>query len=810
MSDPGKPSLLSLSISLPEKQPDVGPIFSVVMDDAGNLYCSDEFNHSVFSLDAQGHLRWLRCTRGSDPGNFNYPRGLALGFVTCRDLDYPCLAVSDAWNSRIQFLDLEGNFLTLWNNTGGTAMKELSDVRFIAENERGESYWLVLDRGNHRVCACNKEGSLLFQVGRQWPPSARRHWSDFQLMFWDGLTEPGQFPAYAPYDGLYYPERILGSTEGCPLLWESSSRTCLIIANGNAIPLHVEKYADGIGIAADLEGMVEWSPSRSTLRWQGLDGSLLDEMVIPGRPVFSNLPSASVWIQQDQKLVLTNRRNEGTRISSLSHHSPLLLRAAARAMESLDTDLMKKAAGSVRATVKEMKALGREAVKMMDGANESAEDLTQAKQRIEKLPQEFQACTLAVQESAHLLCLAALAMRLANLGNDETRSNEVFLRWREASQFLVSSLYQDFLDIVDARDDIELHRWLLTAKRFRQRKTDLQLPLLLEQLQSILEVMKSRLHRWWTPSNSPRHESSATPTEPIIGSIGIPHRRIGHGHASRVLTEIDRIQFEDASGASLAGPMFLTPLGAGTFFVSFFTSGHVAELTPDGRIKQLIGAGKTRVRGFQGPAGLALDERQRLWVAESNAGQIRIIDPPYDGPGRVLSVESEEASLSFPIGLCAWQGGILVADAKENLLMRISLEGRSDVFIDAIGHGSGEVRCPTTLCRDEAAPAGFWVVDKFNHRLQHLDSQLHITRQVGGLGLDKGKLFYPYGVGILHDRTLAVSQLGEPWALKLFSEFGEEIGALLLDYSPTGILVHADKIYVAATDRNSIYVYERR
>jgi hypothetical protein len=196
-------------------------------------------------------------------------------------------------------------------------------------------------------------------------------------------------------------------------------------------------------------------------------------------------------------------------------------------------------------------------------------------------------------------------------------------------------------------------------------------------------------------------------------------------------------------------------------------------------------------------------------VAEANAGQIRVIDPPYDGPGRALSLIPDEPGLSQPIGLCSWPGGVLAADAKENLVMQINSNGQSRILIDAIGRGPGQIRCPTTLYRDEATPTGFWLVDKLNHRLQHFDSGWNVTQQVGRLGLGRGELFNPCGAGIFNDRMLLVSQQGDPWALKLFGEFGEETGSLLLDYCPTGILVQAHRVFVAEIYGNAVRIYER-
>ena len=45
-----------------------GPLHTIVTDPDGNIYYSDEINHSVVSLKGDGSVRWHRTEKGSDPG----------------------------------------------------------------------------------------------------------------------------------------------------------------------------------------------------------------------------------------------------------------------------------------------------------------------------------------------------------------------------------------------------------------------------------------------------------------------------------------------------------------------------------------------------------------------------------------------------------------------------------------------------------------------------------------------------------------------------------------------------------------------
>ena len=82
------------------QDPAVERVSGIAMDDQGNIFLSDEYNHRVLKLSVSGDILWTTGGKGSDEGSFSHPRGLAI----LEDPGY--LLVCDSWNHRIVALDL--------------------------------------------------------------------------------------------------------------------------------------------------------------------------------------------------------------------------------------------------------------------------------------------------------------------------------------------------------------------------------------------------------------------------------------------------------------------------------------------------------------------------------------------------------------------------------------------------------------------------------------------------------------------------------------------------------------------------------
>lgn len=122
----------------------------------GRLYVLDAKKSSLFILESGGQNpgRLIKTVggKGSDRGQFNSPRGVAVG-------PGAKVYVADTGNSRVQFFDAEGNLLGVFGSPGSRA-GELKKPESVAVGGDGRVY--VADTGNDRIQIYTKEGIFLY------------------------------------------------------------------------------------------------------------------------------------------------------------------------------------------------------------------------------------------------------------------------------------------------------------------------------------------------------------------------------------------------------------------------------------------------------------------------------------------------------------------------------------------------------------------------------------------------------------------------------------------------------------------------
>jgi tetratricopeptide (TPR) repeat protein len=144
--------------------PEPVQMHTAARDTQGRLYLSDEFNHRVIVLDSSGKCLNVVGKRGNGPGEFWYPRGLAV----VEDGGAFLLVVCDAWNHRIQVFDLgKEGFETRPSAFGsiGEGEDQFNEPCVVLPDGNGRVW--ILDRCNHRLKLCSLDGKTLKIIGRR-------------------------------------------------------------------------------------------------------------------------------------------------------------------------------------------------------------------------------------------------------------------------------------------------------------------------------------------------------------------------------------------------------------------------------------------------------------------------------------------------------------------------------------------------------------------------------------------------------------------------------------------------------------------
>jgi hypothetical protein len=166
-------------------------------------------------------------------------------------------------------------------------------------------------------------------------------------------------------------------------------------------------------------------------------------------------------------------------------------------------------------------------------------------------------------------------------------------------------------------------------------------------------------------------------------------RKITSRGVVSTLAGTGRPGYTDGMGsiAQFHDPMTVVVDRSGRLFVADSGNHAIRMILPEGRVSTVAGSpqagaidGRRAAARFNWPAGLAVDQRDNLYVADSNNALIRMISPDGqvttlagighagsdDGPGNT-------AGFHFPTGVAVdRQGNVYVADSANNMIRLIS------------------------------------------------------------------------------------------------------------------------------------------
>ena len=131
-------------------------VSGVAVDKDDNIFVSDNGNHCVYKFNKNGELLERVGKRGSGPGEFNNPRGVAVAG--------DCVFVCDCDNHRIQVLTRELQPVKQFGSRG-SGDGHLYYPDSIAVDSEGMLY--VSDYNNHRVQVFTGNGEFVYSFGKK-------------------------------------------------------------------------------------------------------------------------------------------------------------------------------------------------------------------------------------------------------------------------------------------------------------------------------------------------------------------------------------------------------------------------------------------------------------------------------------------------------------------------------------------------------------------------------------------------------------------------------------------------------------------
>jgi hypothetical protein len=799
-----------------------GSIHTIISDESGSLYFSDELNHTVASADSQGMLRWHKGGKGSAPAQFVYPRGLRLGWIVKGNEWLRALAVCDSWNLRIQFFSLSGDYLYEWSSAAGTPFGEVSDIRFLTpknSTDPHEGIWLFLDRSNHCLWILRPDGAFISRIGRCLAPHLERAWSA-KTMESCRIGPAGDLSDRFFYDPAYYPDRVLGSGTESLFIWEPLSKHLKQIFHGSLLPLPLEIGISEECVAADEGGILVWDTVSCHLTYYNAEGNPAAKACLEGRPVFSDLQVPSLWTQQGCDLSLCQLRLSSDPIKT--NPLTLLHRCTRKKLDSLLCSgvFVIPVIDRLHET---MRLLQASCSNFWESLNHWAagETLTMPHEQtlsqwlldLQTVHRDFASALQDAYPELFILLHIDPEMQAGKQAGD-------FYGIRRILSPIADAVEEEFIRLQARYDEISV--WQTSASRIAEKHPPHNLSSIVNALklyqqgmQTILQEL-SQIHNDLQSTimliNSESSSVALHPSTPFLCLSPIPITSMRPARRRETfLHEIDRISVGDSGNNTPQHPHSFAQTSDRHIYVSLASGQNILHMDPSGKVLGRLIAQDQLSGQLKAPIGLAVDRTDRLWIADYLAHNI-VACHPSDSHFVPIAWAPEDCTPLFsPHGVCCiTDGSLVIGDTGNFRILRLTGHHLSTIVSRHPERGHGEFLHPTTLFIDPSDHTGsFWIVDHRNHRLQELDTNGATITQIGRCGFGNGRFIFPECAAFLPDGSLLVSQFRFSRELKLFDRNGNEQDRSIVDFAPAGILTYGRTILIADILGDQIRIFER-
>jgi hypothetical protein len=804
------------TIKLPYFDREPGPLHTILQDECNHIYYSDEINHSLVSLTADGDVRWHRGEHGTKAAEFNYPKGIELGWINEKGNKTRCIAVCDSWNHRIQFLDLDGNFLTAWDFAGDISFNDVVDIRFVdidGDSKRGSPCWLVLDRGHHSLFGLNLSGHLIFKIGRALPENLECCWP-----MPGERPNPQSFPLDSfgdclPYDPLFMPLRIFGNSREALFVLEPKSRRLKQAALSNFLPVWIKLPSGAEWIGADEHGLLCFDKSAGRLGSYDSKSHSWQSALLNGVAISSGRSSREIWSQNDSAVCHWDCTLGEEECNQHDKEPPWFLSALPDEIESaIHAGMASADLGLVQEAIAHLRVLSSKALEVHQDRWSDAGKMAETKSSLTSLLHALEEALLQMKGFSYSLFLGILKLQIFQSIYPATNGGQYFRDALDRIETATKPIANLFEESVLFRDD-----WLFArlasplpgnTDQIRIREICLQ-----EHYDALLRVTQEIAKRLWhVPFCGTICKASerSAPSDSLEGSSVFVKRSSPSSQASsKHLREIDRIFLGDDAQPGCISPTAICYAHEIGFLVSLKNTGQIMRLNEQGHLLGPIPLPGDPPNILRQPHGLAIDSANRIWISRPQSNCIEIIDTSVGQLQSLQELAGRSLGLKYPTGIFgASNRKMLIADTQNSRILVATPSGQIESLVRLEGKKTGELRHPIAFCHAKEK-SEFWVVEIRNHRLQRFSLHGQSLAEIGGLGLGKGHLVLPESATTFDDGVVAISQRQCTRVIKLFSKDGDELETLQLDYSPLGILAHNAFMLVCEGNGDHIRVYER-
>lgn len=158
----------------------------------------------------------------------------------------------------------------------------------------------------------------------------------------------------------------------------------------------------------------------------------------------------------------------------------------------------------------------------------------------------------------------------------------------------------------------------------------------------------------------------------------------------------------------------------GNYYISEYGEfDRIQKFTPEGEFLLQWGGHGSEPGQFVRPQNMALDDQDRIWVADACNHRIQV----FDGSGKLLSIWGEHGSapgqLSYPYDLIFDdEGNLYICEFGNHRVQKFTPEGKSLGCWGSEGRREGELFNPWAVVLDQQGR--LHVLDTNNHRVQRV------------------------------------------------------------------------------------------